>query len=81
MVGGYLPQKFMKVYMKVYYLKGICDLTFGYQRGQIGSGREHWWVEVFLKFPLVGDQSPTENPCVCVYIHIKTILQKFHDAN
>ena len=31
------------------------------------SGREHWWVEVFVKFPLVCDQSPTENPCVCLY--------------
>ena len=45
------------------------------------SGREHWWVEVFVKFPLVCDQSPTENPCVCVYIHIKTVLKKFHDTN
>ena len=39
------------------------------------SGREDWWVEVFVKFPLVCDQSPTENPCVCVYIHIKTVLK------
>ena len=45
------------------------------------SGREYWWVEVFVKFPLVGDQSATKNPFVCVYIHIKSILKKFHDTN
>ena len=35
MVGGYLPQKLMKVYFILNYLKGISDLTFGYQWEQM----------------------------------------------
>ena len=83
MVGEYLPQTFMKVYFIQLFERNI-DMrvpagTDELIRGL--SGREYWWVEVFVKFPLVGDQFPTKNPFVCVYIHIKSILKKFHDTN